>query len=446
MGPRVRGDDEGWRRQQRTASIFILHCGKKLAHSRTAGQASGVASHVTPDHAFRARSPCQSRRRRGGRPAADRYPAARAHSRRYRARPGRRRRVRPGRAHPADLDPVPPRRRQARAARTRTDPRQHVDQPDRAHRARLQLFLASRQHCRGPEQHPPDAGADRRRRGAARRACWPRRWRTRARPASARPICASFFETRPGQSGADRASDRSPPQEHDRPRDGDRRTARPPRAGAADAGRDRGERRAIAPRGADAVADQSVAPDQAHGARRGRQWPVVLRLHLPARGAAAALRAGRPAERGATAHSGRTGLVPEDGKLDRRRPRRQSVRDRRRDARHAAAAVEPGAALLSGGTARARRRTVAGGASGRCFQGFARAGGALAGQVAAPQRRALSPRGIRHLCAADRDRDAAGRGDHTPGGRRGRALRRCRGIQGRSRHPLSLADLRTIPA
>ena len=30
------------------------------------------------------------------------------------------------------------------------------------------------------------------RRGAARRACWPRPWRTRARPASARPICASF--------------------------------------------------------------------------------------------------------------------------------------------------------------------------------------------------------------------------------------------------------------
>ena len=41
------------------------------------------------------------------------------------------------------------------------DPRQHVDQPDPADRARLQLFLASRQHRRGPEQHPPDAGAPR---------------------------------------------------------------------------------------------------------------------------------------------------------------------------------------------------------------------------------------------------------------------------------------------
>ena len=97
-----------------------------------------------------------------------------------------------------------------------------------------------------------------------------------------------FFAERAGQSGPDRASDRSPPQEHDRPRDGDRSAARPARAGPADAGRDRGQRRAAAPRGADAVADQSVAPDQAHRARRGRQRPVVLRLHLPARGAAAA--------------------------------------------------------------------------------------------------------------------------------------------------------------
>ena len=37
------------------------------------------------------------------------------------------------------------------------------------------------------------------------------------------------------QPGADRASDRSPPQEHDRPRDGDRGATGPARAGAADA-------------------------------------------------------------------------------------------------------------------------------------------------------------------------------------------------------------------
>ena len=109
---------------------------------------------------------------------------------------------------------------------------------------------------------------------------------------------APLLRDRPGQPGADGASDRSPPQEHDRPRDGDRCAARPARAGAAHAGGSRGRRRAVAPRGADAVEDQSVAPDQAHRARRGRQRALVLRLHLPARGAAAALRAGRPAERG----------------------------------------------------------------------------------------------------------------------------------------------------
>ena len=97
-----------------------------------------------------------------------------------------------------------------------------------------------------------------------------------------------------GQSGADRAPDRSPAQEHDRPRDGDRRAAGPARTGAAHAGRDRGQRRTAAPRRADAVADQPAAPDQAHRARRGRERAVLLRLHLPARGAAAALRAGGP--------------------------------------------------------------------------------------------------------------------------------------------------------
>ena len=157
----------------------------------------------------------------------DSHPPARAHPRRYRARPGGRRRVRPGRAHPADLDPVPSRRGQAGAAGTRNHPRQHVDQRHRADRPRLQLFLASRQHRRGPEQHPPDARP------------WPPAGRGRAR--SPRPCrmredgrlqrrrSAPLLREGPGQPGADRASDRSSPQEHDRPRDGDRGAARPPR-------------------------------------------------------------------------------------------------------------------------------------------------------------------------------------------------------------------------
>ena len=86
------------------------------------------------------------------------------------------------------------------------------------------------------------------------------------RPASAPPSCAGFSGG-PGQPGPDRASDRGSPQEHDRPRDGNRGAARPARTGAAHAGGSRGQRRAVAPRGADAVADQPAAPDQAHRAR-----------------------------------------------------------------------------------------------------------------------------------------------------------------------------------
>ncbi len=159
--------------------------------------------------------------------------------------------------------------------------------------------------------------------------------------------------------------------------------ARPPRAGAAHPGGSRGRGRAAAPRSGDAVADQSAAPDQAHRARRGRQRPVVLRLHVPARGAAAALRAGRPAQRGRRRGERRTGVVPEDGKLDRRRSRRQSVRHRRGHARHLEAACQPGAALLSRRAARARLRTVDGRASHRHLQGSAPARRTLAGQVAA---------------------------------------------------------------
>ena len=132
-------------------------------------------------------------------------------------------------------------------------------------------------------------GRGRRRAGADAGAC--------ARRRHQRGRFAQVFRDRRGQSGPDRASDRGPPQEHDRPRDGDRSAARPEGTRAAHARGGRGQRRAVAPRGADAVEDQSVAPDQAHRARRGRQRPVVLRLHLPARSPAAALHAGGPAER-----------------------------------------------------------------------------------------------------------------------------------------------------
>ena len=108
------------------------------------------------------------------------------------------------------------------------------------------------------------------------------------------------------------------------------------------------------------MADQSAAPDQAHRARRGRQRPVVLRLHLPARGAAAALRAGGPAATQADGARAEIGVVPADGQLDRRRSRRQPVRDGGGDARHAARCrASRVLRYLSRGTARAWRRAVA---------------------------------------------------------------------------------------
>ena len=96
---------------------------------------------------------------------------------------------------------------------------------------------------------------------------------------------------------------------------------------------------------------------------------------------------------------------------------------------------------LSRGTARARLRTVARRASCRRLQGFARARRALARYLAASKRRAVSAGGVRHLCAAHRDRARAGCRNHPAAGRRSRALRRRRGVQGRSRYAPSLADL-----
>ncbi len=163
-------------------------------------------------------------------------------------------------------------------------------------RPRLQLFLASRQHRRGPEQHPPDA---RRAGPAGRRAPHPaRRCRMQGRPASAPPSCAAFL-----------ASAQVSPVLTAHPTEVRRKSTIDREMEIAallerrervqlHAGRGRGQRRAAAPRRADAVADQSAAPDQADRAGRSRQRPVVLRLHVPARGAAAALRAGGPAEPG----------------------------------------------------------------------------------------------------------------------------------------------------
>ena len=65
--------------------------------------------------------PRPPRRGRKGRAVARRHPAARAHSRRHRARAGGRRGLRTRRAHPPGLDPLPSRQRERRAARARGD-------------------------------------------------------------------------------------------------------------------------------------------------------------------------------------------------------------------------------------------------------------------------------------------------------------------------------------
>ncbi len=134
--------------------------------------------------------------------------------------------------------------------------------------------------------------------GRRGRACW-RSTLAQARAAGHRATdSAQILQRGADQPGADRASDRGPPQEHDRSRDGDRSPARPARTDATDGRGIRGQRRTVAARGADALADQPASSHQTQRARRGQQRPVVLRLHVPARGAAHALRAGGRAERG----------------------------------------------------------------------------------------------------------------------------------------------------
>ena len=65
---------------------------------------------------------------------------------------------------------------------------------------------------------------------------------------------------------------------------------------------------------------------------------------------------------------------------------------------------------------------------------------ALARYLAASKRRAVSAGGVRHLCPAHGDRAEARCRNHAAAGRRGRALRQCRGVQGRSRYSRPLAD------
>ena len=92
-------------------------------------------------------------------------------------------------------------------------------------RARLQLFLASRQHRRRPASHPPQPRSCDRRLGAASRLAR-LRLSTHARDGGRAEGARRFLRSRAGKPGADRPSDRSAAQEHVDPRTRDRRIAR----------------------------------------------------------------------------------------------------------------------------------------------------------------------------------------------------------------------------
>ena len=138
------------------------------------------------------------------------------------------------RAHPADLDPVPSRRRQACAARTGGYPRQYLDRRPSASCAHSAI---SRTWRISPRTRTTFARCARARSPAARRRTGTLAG-TLAQRATAgiTPRLAQILQESAGLSGADRASDRSAPQNHDRSRNGNRRTARSPRADEDDGG------------------------------------------------------------------------------------------------------------------------------------------------------------------------------------------------------------------
>ena len=283
---------------------------QKTCTLRTAGQVSGVASHVSP-------RPCLPRPRSA--PTVPEDASALEEDTRLRDR------------HPAARvasSAIPCATRRAPTCSTwssasgQTSIRFHRDE-DRlaAARARNRSSTA----CRSPRPcgssapsaisptsptSPKTTTTSARCGARSRRAASGPRWRCRmrARPGSARPICAASSRTRsvspvltahPTEVRRKSTMDRE--MEIAALLDRRERVQMTPDEIVA-------SRRAVAPRGIDVVADQSAAPYQAHRARRSRQRAFVLRLHLPARGAAAALRAGRSSQRGG--RRGRGGRLP----------------------------------------------------------------------------------------------------------------------------------------
>ncbi len=340
----------------------------------------------------------KTRRRRLGRgqePAAGRrHPPARADPRRRDPRAGRQGGVRPGRAGPPALRRLPAEARRPRRPRPRPAADQPLGRPHGERDPRLQLFLAPRQHRRGPAPPAPARGARAPGAPAARlaagrvRAAGAARHRRRPHRRHAR--------ARLDLAGAHRPPDRGAAKEHPRRRAGDRRAA----GGAhARARRARcGTQRVADPRPRHpALADADAAPGQAHRRRRDRERAQLLPRHLPGADSRAL-----PRGRGGPPRLRDRALLPH-GQLDRRRPRRQPLRQRR-DARHRAGAAErDGAAPLPDAGARARRRAVELDDALDRVAGAAGARRCLERQQRAPRRRALPARPDRRLCAAGGD-------------------------------------------
>ncbi len=203
-----------------------------------------------------------------------------------------------------------------------------------------------------------------------------------------------FFRRCADRAGAHRASHRGAAQERARHGAQDRRAARAARSHAAHPRGARGQRRGGAPQRARAVADAHAAPPAPRGDRRGGQRHRVLRPHVPA-GTAAPVRVAR-GRAGAPRHRDRgPAVVPAHGLVDRRRSRRQSVRDRRRAAACAAHAVGAHLHLVPRATARARRRHPRCHHRHRGIAGAAGPGRALARRASAACRRAVPPRAHR---------------------------------------------------
>ncbi len=270
---------------------------------------------------------------RQGFPAPRRHATPRPDPRRRAPRADGRRRLRSHRDDPPYGDPLPSRHGDGAPATSQDleGPARRTGHPRNAERG-ARVLATSRISPTSPRTCSRTAGAAR------------TRWPARPRSAAASPMRSSAWTKpgidgaarcalarwRAGEPGAHRAPDRGAAQEHARRRARDRPPAAVARPRRVDARRSGGVRDGARAPGALAVADRDAAPVEAARARRDRQRARVLPLHVPRRGAAAVRGArGRRARHVRDARRLGAAALPAPRVVDRRRSRRQPVRDRR---------------------------------------------------------------------------------------------------------------------